>query len=183
MDMSWSKLWELVMDREAWRAAVHGVAESRTRLSDWTELNQILILPPGIKSRHVYWKHRILTIGLPGNSPVTFNLLSIWLFSKANEHSCKKTNCISVDREIPQKQSLHQPSSIIEGSWMFPNNVPPRVIRRSLRGSVCQYSPGCHWASSILPAATELSGLTNVRTLRDFRLGSTQWSLNLYRTQ
>ena len=39
MDVSLSELWDLVMDREAWHAAIHGVTKTLTRLSDWTELN------------------------------------------------------------------------------------------------------------------------------------------------
>ena len=58
MDMSLSELWEMVMDREAWCAAVHGFAKSWTRLSDWTELNWTYRLPEGsahLKMCFCFW--------------------------------------------------------------------------------------------------------------------------------
>ena len=45
MDVSLGELWELVMDREAWCAAIHVVAKSRTRLSNRTELNGLVVFP------------------------------------------------------------------------------------------------------------------------------------------
>ena len=69
VDMSLSKIWELVMDKEAWRAAVHGFAKSRTRLSNWTELIPVIISPA---------VHDSFSAWMPGKLVVSYFSYSNW---------------------------------------------------------------------------------------------------------
>jgi len=126
MDMSLSKLWELVMDREAWPAAVHEVAKNRTRLRGWTELNG---------------PARMATEGHPSNALVrdldhqgvkesAFTSLSffmkiitrllVWLSCKESACQCRRHRRCGFDSlvwKIPwRKKWQHSPVFLLEKS-------------------------------------------------------------------
>ena len=86
MDVSLSELWGVVMDREAWRAVIHGVAKSRTQLSDRTELNSLSAIRV-VSSAYLRLLIFLLAILIPACASSSPAFLMIYSACKLNKQS------------------------------------------------------------------------------------------------
>ena len=134
MDMTWSRLWELVMDREAWRTTVHGVAKSWTWLSDWTELNWgtvlclntsatdlLLLTPerplPSSSNNHFFWNNHSVLF------PVGSRLFLTIVHSSSVSHSVTSDSWDPADHGLQDQAPLSMEFSRKEywSGWPFPS--------------------------------------------------------------
>ena len=121
MDMSFSKLWELGMDREAWCAAVHGVAKSQTWLSDWTELktNETIIQDQEMGVDKVGVWYNQFSTHLIHNPEIL--LFSVWLsipVRKDNTSSHKELLVNVYKYSILNRSNLETTQCLSTGEWI-----------------------------------------------------------------
>ena len=109
MDMSLGKLWDLVMDREAWHAVVHGVAKSRSWLRDWTELMNL----PARKRRKENWDW------ISGNA----NLKDRW--------KKKSSSKVTVKRDFSDGPETKTPCSQCRGIGFMLDALPTWILTSS----------------------------------------------------